>query len=68
MLNRLRLVTLLDILKNQKTHNFDYLKKKLFINDDFELQSIIFDAINQNLFSGKIDLYNKILKVKNSII
>ncbi len=63
MLAKLKLITLLDILKDNKTVKFEYLKKHLNIINDFELECLIFEAVNQNLLTGKIDHFNKILKV-----
>jgi hypothetical protein len=63
MLTKLKLLTLLDILKENKTVKFDYLKKHLNLNEDYALESLIFEAVNQNLLTGKIDHFNKTIKV-----
>ncbi len=63
MLTKLKLVTLLDILKEKKTCEFSLLKRLLNINDEFELETLIFDAVYQNFITGKIDHVNKTVKV-----
>jgi hypothetical protein len=64
MIHKLRIITLLDFVKDQKNVQFETLFKLLDITDSFELDSVIFDAVSLGLISGKVDQKNQILKVK----
>ena len=63
MIHKLRIITLLDLVKDQKNVHFETLFKLLDITDPFELDSVIFDAVSLGLISGRVDQKNKILKV-----
>ena len=63
MLQKLKILTLLDFAKEKKNLSFDLLSKVLDITESFDLDSHIFEAFNLGLISGKIDQKNKVLKV-----
>jgi hypothetical protein len=63
MLQKLKILTLLDFAKEKKTLHYDILMKTLDITDQFELDSLIFEAFSLGLITGKVDQRNKLLKV-----
>ena len=68
MISKLKVITLIEMLEQNKNLHFDLLYIQLDITDPFELDSIIFEAISQGLISGKVDQKNRILKVNNIYI
>lgn len=63
MLMKLKIITILDFVKEKKNVGLDILSKVLDITDPFELDNLIFEAFSLGLISGKVDQKNKILKV-----
>ena len=66
MIQKLKIITLLDIVNEKKNVEFNFLYKMLNITDPFEFDSIVFEAISLGLISGKIDQKNAILKVNHN--
>ena len=63
MLQKLKILTVLDLAKDNKNLSFDLIKKVLDITVSFDLESLIFEAFSLGLTTGKIDQKNKLLKV-----
>jgi COP9 signalosome complex subunit 7 len=63
LINKLKIITLIELVEENKNIDFDRLYTQLDITNHFELDSIIFEAISQGLITGKVDQKNKILKV-----
>jgi hypothetical protein len=63
MLNKLKILTILDLAKEEKNLSFDNLYTVLDITDPFELDSLIIEAFGLGFISGKVDQLKKTLKV-----
>jgi hypothetical protein len=63
MHQKLKIITVLDLLKIQKNIGLDFLSTQLDITDPFELDSLLFEAFSMGLITGKVDQKNKLLKV-----
>lgn len=63
MIQKLQILTIIDNVKENKNIGLDNLMRLLEINDPFELDSLIFEAISLGLISGKVDQKNKLFKV-----
>ncbi len=63
MIHKLKILTVLDLVKDNKSLSLDYLYKELDIEDHFELDYLLFDAFSNGLISGKIDQKGRLLKV-----
>ena len=55
LLNKLKCVTILEIAKEKKFIEYDYLKNALEIKDNFELEELLFTLISRDLITGKIN-------------
>ena len=55
LLNKLKCVTILEIAKEKKFIEYDYLKNVLEIKDNFELEELLFTLISRDLITGKIN-------------
>ncbi len=55
LLNKLKCVTILEIAKEKKFIEYDYLKNALEIKENFELEELLFTLISRDLITGKIN-------------
>ncbi len=67
LLNKLKCVSILEIVKEKKYLEYSYLKNSLDIKTNFELEELLFNLISKELINGKINAKNEsvsILSVK----
>lgn len=62
-LNNLKCVSIQEMAKTKKHLNFSELKRSLDIKTDFDLESILYTSISNDLFVGKVDSLNKCVDV-----
>ena len=55
LLNKLKCVTILEIVKKKKFLEYSYLKNALDIKENYELEELLFTLISRDLITGKID-------------
>ena len=55
LLNKLKCVTILEIVKEKKFLEYSYLKNALDIKENYELEELLFTLISRDLITGKID-------------
>jgi len=63
MLKKLKILTIMEIAKFNKNIKYNYLKKMLDINDDFELEEILFETISSGLVIGSVDSMKECVNV-----
>ena len=63
LLNKLKCVTILEIVKEKKFLEYSYLKNALDIKDNFELEELLFTLISRDLITGKIDSKEQTLTI-----
>ena len=55
LLNKLKCVTILEIAKEKKFIEYNYLKNALDIKENYELEELLFTLISRDLITGKIN-------------
>ena len=63
LLNKLKSISILEIAKEKKHLDFSYLKNCLDIKTNFELETLLFNLISNDLIEGKIDSKNEYVKI-----
>ena len=63
MLQKLKILSILEIAKFNKIINYDYLKTKLDIKDNFELEEILFETISSGLVVGYVNSMKQCVNV-----
>lgn len=63
MLQKLKILSILEIAKFNKIINYEYLKKTLDIKDNFELEEILFETISSGLVVGYVNSMNQSVNV-----
>jgi hypothetical protein len=63
MLQKIKILSVLDFSKERKSLGFQTLFNVLDITDPFELDSLIFEAISTGLIQGKLDQKNRVFKI-----
>jgi len=63
MLQKLKILSILEIAKFNKIINYDYLKSTLDIKDNFELEEILFETISSGLVVGYVNSMKQCVNV-----
>lgn len=63
MLKKLKIVSILEYAKTNKCLDYNFLKEKLNVKDNFELETLLFEVISKGLINGRVDMMNKKLKI-----
>ena len=63
MLKKLKIVSILEYAKTNKCLDYNFLKEKLNLKEDFELETLLFELISKDLINGRVDMMNKKLKI-----
>ena len=63
MLQKLKILSILEIAKFNKIINYDYLKSTLDIKDNFELEEILFETISSGLIDGCVNSMKQCVNV-----
>ena len=63
MLQKLKILTIMEIAKFNKIINYDYLKKILDVKDNFELEEILFETISSGLVVGYVNSMKQCVNV-----
>ena len=64
MIKKLKMVSILEYAKTNKSLDYSFLKEKLNIKENFELEELLFEIISNDLINGKVD----VIKQKVNII
>ena len=64
MIKKLKMVSILEYAKTNKSLDYSFLKEKLNIKENFELKELLFEIISNDLINGKVD----VIKQKVNII
>lgn len=64
MIKKLKIVSILEFAKTNKSLDYSFLKEKLNIKENFELEELLFEIISNDLINGKVD----VIKQKVNII
>jgi hypothetical protein len=64
MIKKLKMVSILEYAKTNKSLDYSFLKEKLNIKENFELEELLFEIISNDLINGKVDM----IKQKVNII
>ncbi len=59
MIKKLKIVSILEFAKTNKSLDYSFLKEKLNIKENFELEELLFESISNDLINGKVDMINQ---------
>lgn len=59
LINKLKLLSIVDLAKENKTMSYEFLLKKLEIKTEFELEMVLFEAFSKGLIQGQVDPMKK---------
>ena len=63
MIKKLKIVSILEYAKTNKCLDYNFLKEKLNVKDNFELETLLFEVISKDLINGRVDMMNKKVKI-----
>ena len=63
MIKKLKIVSILEYAKTNKCLDYNFLKEKLNLKEDFELETLLFELISKDLINGRVDMMNKKVKI-----
>ena len=63
LLNKLKSVSILELAKEEKHLSYSKIKKNLDIKTNFELESLLFNLISNNLIQGKINAQEQVFSI-----
>ena len=63
LLNKLKCVSILEIVKEKKYLEYSYLKNSFDIKTNFELEELLFNLISKELINGKVNAQNESLSI-----